>query len=62
MKYILIGLLVSIGWHLAKFMYEIMCDMIVTRLHKAKWYNVATGRIKNSSNKNKNNINNKIGF
>lgn len=43
MRYILIGLLVSIGWHLVKLVYRMVTELLFNRLHRAKWYLIAAG-------------------
>ena len=40
MKYILIGLAISLGWHLGKLLYKFLEEVIFTRLHAAEWYAV----------------------
>lgn len=44
MNYILIGILLSIGWHLVKLVYEAVEELLFERLHRAKWYLIAAGR------------------
>lgn len=38
--WLLIGLLVSIGWHIGKLLFELAKEVIFTRLHAADWYAV----------------------
>ena len=40
MKYILIGIAISAGWHLVKLIYKFLEEVIFTRLHAAEWYAV----------------------
>ena len=44
MKYILIGLLLSIGWHIATLIYDMAYELLFSRLHNTKWYLVAAGK------------------
>lgn len=44
MKYVIIGLLVSLGWHFAKVIYEIAEELLFVRLHRAKWYQFIAGK------------------
>ena len=44
MEYVIMGLMLSIGWHIVKLVYEIIAELLFTRLHKAKWYQVAAGK------------------
>lgn len=45
MNYIVMGLLLSIGWHVAKLIYGVATELLFNRLHKAKWYLIAAGEI-----------------
>ena len=38
--WLLIGLLVSIGWHIGKLIYKLAEEVIFTRLHSEDWYAV----------------------
>ena len=59
MNYILIGLLLSIGWHIVKLFYLAFEEMLYIRLHDTKWYPILCGKKKKTVKKaNKN----KIGF
>lgn len=40
MKYILIGMAISVGWHLVKLIYKFIEEVIFTRLHAEEWYAV----------------------
>ena len=44
MNYILMGILLSVGWHIVKLIYEVAEELLFERLHKAKWYMAAAGR------------------
>ena len=44
MNYILMGILLSIGWHVVKLIYEVAAELLFERLHKAKWYAIAAGK------------------
>ncbi len=44
MEYIIIGILLSIGWHLAKVFFEVATDLLFARLHDAKWYRILAGK------------------
>lgn len=65
MNYILIGLLLGIGWHLATLIYDIATDLLFARLHDATWYQIAAGKrprdIKSQQGDN-NTVKNQIGF
>lgn len=65
MNYILIGILVSIGWHVVKLVYEAVEELIFARLHKADWYLIAAGKkpkeIKDKPGEAKT-VRNQIGF
>ena len=43
MNYILIGILLAIGWFLVKIVYDVARELLFERLHSAKWYLVAAG-------------------
>ena len=43
MEYILMGLCLSIGWHIIKLVYGIIAELLFTRLHNAEWYQIAAG-------------------
>ena len=43
MNYIIVGLLLSIGWHVAKVIFKMVEELLFARLHKADWYLVAAG-------------------
>lgn len=45
MNYIIMGLLLSIGWHIAKLIYEVAAELLFNRLHRARWYQIAAGKI-----------------
>lgn len=65
MNYILIGVLVAIGWHLVKLIYEVVVELLFSRLHRADWYLIAVGKkpkeIKERPGDAKT-VKNKIGF
>ena len=44
MNYIIIGLLLSIGWHLASVIYEVAVELLFCRLRNARWYQIAAGK------------------
>lgn len=64
MNYIIIGLLIGIGWHLVGLIIQIIEIPIMSRLKHAEWYQVASGtkprKIKNTMNVKT--VENKIGF
>ena len=63
MNYILIGALLAIGWHFVESVYEIAYELLFSRLHKAKWYQVAAGKLPKETGKSKfKEVNNPIGF
>ena len=64
MNYIIMGLLFGIGWYLVGLIIQIIEIPIMSRLQKAKWYQVAAGtRLRNSNNTMEvGRITNKIGF
>lgn len=64
MKYIVIGLLLSIGWHIAKVVYEMAVELLFSRLHDAKWYRIIAGKESRTSNKSNDpkTVKNQIGF
>lgn len=62
MNYIIIGLLLSIGWHSFKLIYEILSEIIFCRLHKADSYAVVCGKTTKNSNKVTSTVKTKIGF
>ena len=65
MEYIIAGLLLSVGWHVVKIVYEMVCDILFTRLHKAKWYLTAAGKTPKTMKEQPGDIKavkNKIGF
>lgn len=43
MNYIIMGLLMSIGWQVARVIFEVAAELLFERLHKAKWYRIAAG-------------------
>lgn len=53
MEYIVIGILLSIGWHLAKLAYEVTTDLLFARLHDARWYRELAGKEKPKKNDSK---------
>ena len=44
MNYILIGLGLAIGWHIVKLVYEVVAELLFTRLHNTTWYLVVAGK------------------
>lgn len=63
MTYIIIGLLLSIGWHLAKLVYEAVHELLFCRLHDAKWYRIVAGKEPEVvESDNVNTVKNQIGF
>lgn len=45
MEYIIMGLCLSIGWHVIKLIYEVAAELLFTRLHNATWYQIVAGKI-----------------
>ena len=43
MNYIIMGLLMSIGWQVARVVFEVAAELLFERLHRAKWYKIAAG-------------------
>lgn len=66
MKYIIIGLLLSIGWHVVKLVYGILEELIFCRLHDARWYLIMVGketkRVDTNDGVHINTVKNQIGF
>jgi len=64
MKYIIIGLLLSIGWQTVELIFEVVRELLFSRLHKTDWYLIAAGKkpkeIKATSVAKT--VNNRIGF
>lgn len=46
MNYIIIGALLAIGWYMVELIYYIIDEIIMCRLHKARWYNILAGKEK----------------
>lgn len=44
MNYVLAGILLMIGWHIVKLIYEVASELLFCKLHKTKWYLVAAGK------------------
>lgn len=40
LKYLVIGIVMSIGWHCVKIVYEVLAEILFQRLHKEDWYAV----------------------
>jgi hypothetical protein len=64
MEYLIIGLLLGIGWHVAKLLFSVIEELLFTRLHKAKWYQIVAGKRprKAEATMDVKTIKNKIGF
>lgn len=65
MKYIVVGLLLSIGWHIVGLIFGVVEELLFSRLHSAKWYQIAAGKkVKKTKNKpgDIKEIKNQIGF
>jgi hypothetical protein len=43
MEYIIMGALTAIGWYGAKLVYNIVAELLMTRLHAADWYQITAG-------------------
>lgn len=48
---IIIGALLSIGWHLVKFIYGFIDEVVTCRLHNTKWYARLCGKGPKKENK-----------
>lgn len=46
MKYLLMGLLASIGWYLGKVFVAVIEEVMFSRLHDSKWYAILCKREK----------------
>ena len=44
MKYLIIGLLISIGWHIGKLVMSIVWDIVDRRIHRSKLYSILIGK------------------
>ena len=65
MKYVIMGLLVGLGWHVAKLLYNMAHELLFSELHRIDWLGITSDKtpknIKDS--KNKHSVENKkIGF
>ena len=38
MEYVLIGMAVSVGWHIVKLLYHLIEEVVFNRLHATEWY------------------------
>lgn len=38
LDYLLVGLVVSVGWHIGKVIGEVLMEITLNNLHKADWY------------------------
>lgn len=64
MKYLVIGLLLGIGWQAAELAFGIVSEIIFTNLHNANWYQILC-RKKEKTDKHTmkvKSVKNKIGF
>ena len=43
MNYIIIGLLLSIGWHISKVVFRAVEELLFERLHRTDWYLTIAG-------------------
>ena len=62
---VITGILLSIGWHLGKIVYEVAAELLFSRLHKTEWYQLAAGRKPRETGEQPGDIKaikNKIGF
>jgi hypothetical protein len=65
MNYIIVGFLVSIGWHIAKVIFEVAEELLFERLHDADWYLALAGKELKNINKlpgDAKKVKNQIGF
>lgn len=63
MNYLVIGLLVSLGWYIGKLIVDgIITEILFTRLHQAEWYLTVVGKSKDTSNRKSKSTKMKIGF
>ena len=66
MEILAIGFGLSIAWYLGKLIFDIIGEIIFTRLHKNKYYNIITGKrpreLKSKSQKVKSITGGKMGF
>ena len=62
MKYIIFGILVSIGWHTVKLIYEMVYELLFNRLHKADWYRIVAGEKPKDKRVDAKAVKNQIGF
>lgn len=44
MEYIIIGALLAIGWKTVSLIYGVAEELLFSRLHNAKWYQIAAGK------------------
>lgn len=44
LKFLIIGLLVSIGWHLGSLIFDEFANIVMSRLVELKWYRKLTKR------------------
>jgi hypothetical protein len=44
MNYIIIGLLLSIGWQVADVIFTVLAELVMSRLHNTDWYLVLAGK------------------
>jgi hypothetical protein len=61
MKYLIIGLMVSIGWHVGMFIVDHIGEVLSKRWHRTKAFKVLTGKPNNIKSKTKKEIK-AIGF
>ena len=64
MNYIVMGLLMGLGWQMVRLIFGIIEELLFTRLHTTKWYPILAGKkpksVKNTMEVNE--VKNKIGF
>lgn len=42
MEYLVIGLVVSVGWHIGKILWRVVDEVVVVQMHKITWYKQLT--------------------
>ena len=63
MQFIRIGLELSIGWHLGKYVTTVVDAVLVNLIKRSRWYQVATSSPETVNDHNHaNTVKNKIGF
>lgn len=62
MEYVLPGLLLFIGWHAAKLIFEIISEVLFCRLHETNWYRILSGKKPKEKNEKSKGDKSRIGF